>query len=62
MTYTSPEDTFAIVVSLFINYQIQDNFLPGLPGLEKNFYVLLCLMKKYLPKVHAKFIEIGFTP
>ena len=62
MTYTTPEDTFAIVVSLFTNYHIQDCFLPGLPGLEKNFYILLKLIKKYQPRLFTKFNEIGFNP
>ena len=55
MTYTTPEDAFGISVSLFQNYQLHDSYLPGLPGLEKNFYILLGLLKKYLPKVFAKF-------
>jgi len=62
MTYTTPEDAFAIVVSLFANYEFQDSFLPGLPGLEKNFYIMLSLLKKYLPKLFQKFIDIDFTP
>lgn len=43
MTYTTPEDTFAITVSLFSNYALKEVFLPGLPGLERDFYILLCL-------------------
>ena len=62
MTYTTPEDTFAIVVSLFENYQMKENFLPGLPGLEKNFYIMLSLMKKYMHKLFDKLNSIGFSP
>ena len=51
MTYTTPEETFAITVSLFKNYHIHDSFLPGLPGLEKNFYIMLSLQKKYMPRI-----------
>ena len=51
MTYTTPEEAFAITVSLFENYHIHDSFLPGLPGLEKNFYIMLHLQKKYMPRV-----------
>ena len=43
MTYTTPEDAFAIMVSIFTNYQLHDSYLPGLPGLEKNFYIMLSL-------------------
>ena len=62
MTYTTPEDTFGIVVSLFDNYQLKENFLPGLPGLEKNFYIMLCLLKKYLPKLFQHMKKIDFSP
>ena len=51
MTYTTPEDAFAITVSLFANYGLHDTFLPGLPGLEKNFYIMLSLLKKYMPRL-----------
>ena len=62
MTYTTPEETFAITVSLFKNYHIHDLFLPGLPGLEKNFYIMLSLQKKYMPRIFEKFVELEFTP
>ena len=62
MTYTTPEDTFAITASLFQNYNIQDCYFPRLPGLEKNFYIMLMLMKKYVPRLVNKFKEIDFSP
>ena len=62
MTYTTPEDAFAIMVSLFMNYSLKENFLPGLRGLEKNFYIMLSLQKKYLPKLFNKLNEIDFSP
>ena len=62
MTYTTPEDTFAIMVSIFSNYQLHDSYLPGLPGLEKNFYIMLSLQKKYMPKLFTKLAEIDFSP
>ena len=62
MTYTTPEDTFAITASMLSNYQLRDVFLPGLPGLEKNFYIMLSLIRKYMPKLLAKMAEIDFTP
>lgn len=62
MTYTTPEDTFAIMVSIFDNYHMHDSYLPGLPGLEKNFYIMLALLKKYMSKLFAKLVEIDFSP
>ena len=37
-------------------------FMPGFPGLDKNFYILLSLQKKYLPELYEKFNEAGYTP
>ena len=62
MTYTTPEDSFGILVSLFRNYSLHDSYLPGLPGLEKNFYIMLCLQKKYLNKLFKKMNEVAFVP
>ena len=62
MTYTTPEDAFAIMVSIFSNYQLHDSYLPGLPGLEKNFYIMLSLQRKYMPKLFTKLAQIDFSP
>lgn len=43
MTYTTPEDSFSIMVSIFDDYKLKEQFLPGMPGLEKDFYILLSL-------------------
>ena len=36
--------------------------MPGLPGLEKSFYVFLSLLRKYMPRLFHHCNEIGFTP
>lgn len=33
-----------------------------MPGLETCFYTLLTLQKKYMPKLYARMIEVGFIP
>ena len=34
----------------------------GMPGLSTCFYILLNLQKKYMPKLYAHMIEVGFMP
>ena len=34
------------------NYGLEGFYLPDFPELKKTFYVMLCLMKKHLPKVY----------
>ena len=43
MKYTTPENSLMIMISLFNEYRIKDQFLPGMPGVSKNFYILLRL-------------------
>ena len=62
MTYTTPEDSFAIMVSIFNMYGLKEQFLPKMPGLAKNFYILLSLQKKYMPAMFKKFNEMGYVP
>jgi hypothetical protein len=64
MTYTTPEDSFCIMNALFTleKYKMHDLFLPGMPGLERSFYVFLSLQKQYLPKVFHRLNELGFVP
>ena len=54
MSYTTPEDSFVIMVSLMKNYGLKELFEPGFPGLKKYYYILITLVKKYLPKVFKK--------
>ena len=64
MTYVSAEATLGLFVSLFNSdrYMLQQLYLPGLTGLEYCNYIHLSLMKKYMPKLHDKMLEEGFTP
>lgn len=62
MTYTSPEDSFCIMVSLFNSYDLRSQFLPKMPGVERNFYIFLSLQKKYLPKVFCHLMKEEFVP
>ena len=55
MRYTTPENTFAIIVKLFEQSDAKEMFLPDFPGLKKNFYILLSLQKKYMPVLYKKF-------
>jgi len=62
MTYTTPEDAFGIMVSILASYQHKEVYLPGLPGLEKYFYIMMTLLRKYMPKLQRKLAELDFSP
>ena len=46
--------------SILDQYGMRDMFLPKMPGLSKAFYFHLCLMKKYLPKLHTHLLNSKF--
>jgi hypothetical protein len=41
---------------------MREMYMPGMPGLQKSFYVHLSLMKKYLPKLNNYLIGGKFEP
>ena len=57
MSYTTPEDSFVIMVALMQNYGIKECFLPEFPGLKKYYYIFVALMKKYMPKLFNRLKE-----
>ena len=59
MTYTTPEDSFAIMVSLMRNFDLKSLFEPGFPGLQKYFFIFVSLLKKYMPKVYKRLSEMN---
>ena len=52
LTYMDQESSFFFLHSLMKNYNMEGFYLPDFPALRKTFYVLLCLMKKFLPKIY----------
>jgi hypothetical protein len=64
MTHVTPEDCFCMMNSFYLkpDYNVKPLYLPGMPGLEVCFYILTSLMKKYMPKLLKRMIEVGFLP
>ena len=62
MKYTTPENTYMIIAKWFEQNDAKEMFLPGFPGLKKNFYILLSLQKKFMPALYNKFNEVSYIP
>ena len=62
MKYTTPEETLMILIKWFEENGLKELFMPGFPGLKKDFYVLLSLQEKYMPEIYAKFSEVNYIP
>ncbi len=52
LIYMDEESTFFMLDILMKKYKMKGIFLPGFPDLNKKFYVLLNLEKKFIPKVY----------
>ena len=52
LTYMDEESSIFLLHSLMKKHDLEQFYLPDFPGLKKTFYVQLCLMKKYIPKVY----------
>ena len=52
LTYMNEESSFWLLHSLLVNYGLEGFFKKDFPELRKCLYVLLSLMKKFLPKIY----------
>ena len=43
-------------------YGMKEWFKSGMVGLRKDYYILLCLQKKYMPALFKKMKDCNYTP
>ena len=55
LTYMDEESTFFMLNSLMDKYNMRRIYLPGFPDLNKLYYVLLNLEKKFIPNIYNVF-------
>jgi len=53
LRYLSEEDAFWVISRLCSSPEVSNMWKPGLPGLKKVFYTIDCLIKHFLPSLHA---------
>ena len=62
LTYMDEKSTFFMLDSLMKKYGLEGFYMPGFPKLKLTFYILLNLMKKFVPKVYELFKKEGMMP
>lgn len=55
--HLSPELTFAIFFKLMKDYELEENYAPGLPGFREKSLKLNIYFKKHLPKLDKYFVS-----
>ena len=62
LTYMDEESSFFMLHSLMKKYGLEGFYKPGFPKLKGTFYVLLNLLKKFIPRVYELFKTEGMIP
>ena len=62
LTYMDEESSFFMLDSLMKKYGLEGFYMPGFPKLKGTFYILLNLMKKFVPKIYELFKNEGMMP
>ncbi|CDW90532.1 plant adhesion molecule 1 [Stylonychia lemnae] len=62
LTQLDEEDTFKCSLTIMNKHEFRDNFKDKMPGLAKSFYIHLSLLKKFMPKIHAHFLQNYMIP
>ena len=62
LTYMDEESSFFMLHSLMKKYGLEGFYQPNFPKLKGTFYVLLNLLKKFIPKVYNLFKKEGMIP
>jgi hypothetical protein len=62
LSYLDEEKSFWMMENLMKNFRMQEIYLQGFPGLKKNFFVFLKLMKKILPNIYTQLTNAKLYP
>ena len=62
LLYMDEENAFWMLHILFKKYGLEEVYLKDFPGLRKRLYILVQLIKKYMPKVYEQLIEYKTYP
>lgn len=59
--HSSEVEAFWFLVGLMEDFELRDNFLPNMPGLNKHAQIIELLIFEKLPELHRKFADIGVS-
>ena len=62
LTYMDEESSFFMLDSLMKKYGLEGFYQPNFPKLKSTFYILLNLLKKFIPKIYELFKKEGMIP
>jgi hypothetical protein len=60
--HSTEAEAFWLIVALMEDYELRDNYMPGLPGLSKHTQIIELLTFERLPKLHLTFAQHRVQP
>mmetsp|Transcript_28410 Transcript_28410/g.50566 ORF Transcript_28410/g.50566 Transcript_28410/m.50566 type:complete len:300 (-) Transcript_28410:434-1333(-) len=60
--HSTEAEAFWLMVSLMEDYELRDNYMPGLPGLTKHSQIIELLTFETMPKLHRLFAQYRVQP
>lgn len=60
--HCTESDAFWLFLKLVYNYELVENFLPQLPGLEKHSHIVEFLLIEHLPNLNEHLMQAGVIP
>ena len=62
LLYMDEENAFWMLNIVFKKYGLEEVYMKEFPGLRKRFYIFINLLKKFMPKIYNKLIELNIYP
>ena len=62
LLYMDEENAFWMLNIVFKKYGLEEIYMKEFPGLRKRFYIFINLLKKFMPKIYNKLIELNIYP
>ena len=62
LLYMDEENSFWMLNCLFKKYGLEEVYMKDFPGLRKRLYILIKLIKKYMPKIYEQLNKYNISP
>ena len=62
LSYMDEENSFWMLNCIFKKYGLEEVYMKYFPGLRKRFYIMVKLLRKFMPKIYDKLVEFNINP
>ena len=62
LSYMDEENSFWMLNCIFKKYGLEEVYMKYFPGLRKRFYIMVKLLRKFMPNIYDKLVEFKINP